>query len=123
MSKRNAKFRSKVIKYHDKWKNLLALSWWKNKVVFFDHMTNSDGTTPLAECAANWQYQEYTISINEYELRKRDSATIERVIMHELLHAVVAEMREEGIKHEERVVTQLECAIYYVVDQTTGSKP
>lgn len=117
MNKRKAKFRSKVTKYHDEWKNLLALSWWKHEIAFFDHMTNVDGTSPLAECTVNWQYQEYTININEYDLCKQDNVALKRIILHELLHVVVAEMREGDLKHEERVVTLLQNSIIYMLDQ------
>lgn len=117
MSKSKKKFRKSVLGYHEKWKRLLALSWWRSKVVFFNYLTNPDGSTFVASCDVNWQYQDYTLNINEIDLRRRSNSTIERVVVHELLHAVVNEMREQGIKHEERVTTHLECAILFMLNK------
>ena len=43
---------------------------------------------------------------------------LERTVVHELVHALVNELREGGIDHEERVVTTLTKAVLWVRDLT-----
>lgn len=43
---------------------------------------------------------------------------IEYVVVHELMHVFLNEMREQGQQHEERVATLLAKAFLWVRDQT-----
>lgn len=61
----------------------------------------------VARSICDWRYATCTLQINEPELLEMNKRDAEFVIVHELCHALVNEMREEGIDHEERVVTGL----------------
>ena len=46
-------------------------------------------------------------------LRDMDEDEIEKVIIHELLHVVVNEMRDPGVTHEERGVASLSRVLWW----------
>jgi predicted SprT family Zn-dependent metalloprotease len=43
-----------------------------------------------------------------------DADSIEKIVVHELMHVFLNEMREKGIDHEERVATMLSQAFLWV---------
>lgn len=60
-----------------------------------------------ATCTASWEYRQAQITFNMPLLAAKKEEEIEEIIVHEMVHVLVNEMREKGIKHEERVVTEL----------------
>jgi len=91
-----------------KWKYNLFLNTWKIDSNIRDYISGgNDGYSTVATCDADWRYFEATINFSYIKMKDMEEIEIEKVIIHELLHAVVNEMRYDGLEHEERVVSQL----------------
>jgi len=101
----------------NKWRRMLGLGLWKIEVCL---VYSIDCETPslntLAQCTATWQYRLITIEVNLHEALTQSDEDLEKMVIHELCHALVCEMRENDpdSKHEERVVTGLTDAFWYV---------
>ena len=54
------------------------------------------------------------ITIYLKAIKHLDADGIERVVIHELMHVLVNEIREGELHHEERVATQLQKAFSWV---------
>lgn len=105
------------------WITRLGLAWWSIEVHYYDdpgeivrlfRQIDSGGVVP-AFVDANWMYAEAKISINLPAFDDMTPEKIERIVVHELMHILVNEMREGELHHEERVVTQLTKAIFWAV--------
>ena len=68
------------------------------------------------KCDTDWRYQESHITLSMAKLRELTKPEIEKVLVHELMHVFLNEMREEGIDHEERVATNLQKAFLWIRD-------
>ena len=92
-----------------KWIELLKLQNWSIDINYMQgHGEISDeGFRTHALCSSNWHHMTALIQFWPKDLRDETEEYIEYVVVHELLHVLVNEMREEGIDHEERVVTHL----------------
>ena len=95
-----------------KWVKKTWLGWWTTEVVFkdaIDYQSNSEFNceNSLAYCDTSWAYMHAKIIVNSTLLEKMDTDTLEFIVVHELMHIILNEMREEGIEHEERVATVL----------------
>jgi hypothetical protein len=108
------KLRRKVQQFIDKWTWLLGLRWWsinvhyvKDKKGLKHHFKSPKGTTTRATVYSDWRYAEATIYINLPSFVGLSDDRIERIILHELCHILVCEMREGDLHHEERVVSGL----------------
>jgi hypothetical protein len=96
-----------------KWKHLLWLSNWE--VVFnynYEYPVNSNKEIVVATVQVSWEYEK--IQVDFYlpaliDAGYTEEKQIDSVVIHELIHAVINEMREKDPdhKHEERVVTHL----------------
>jgi len=104
-----------IKKYIHQWMNMLGLGWWNVTVNYYDDpatiiqlfaSAESDGIV-IAKVSADWKYGSATLSINLPAFEGRTEDDIERIVVHELVHILVNEMREGEIHHEERVVTGL----------------
>lgn len=69
----------------------------------------NDGWRVIARSRPQWEYMRGTITFNMPEIVTVTDDELDQVMVHELLHFVVAEMSEpdDDGKHEERVVTAL----------------
>jgi hypothetical protein len=70
---------------------------------------------------ADWKYATASLHINLDSFSRMGDKDIESVIIHELCHALVNEMREGEMHHEERVVTGLAKAFIWT-ERITKSK-
>lgn len=101
----------------DRWIALLALGHWtinrdlrrQDKPDFRDDGSSSE----VARCHVNWQYEDATITVWLPEAHEYTDERLEWVMVHELMHIVLNEMREDrkNILHEERVATVLAKAL------------
>lgn len=91
----------------DKWMPLLGLADWTIRARYVLASQDMEYPTAQAECDARWQYMHAVIRFNVPELVQADDGEIEHVVVHELMHVLVNEMREDGIAHEERVCEML----------------
>ncbi len=105
----------------------LGLLWWTVEVVYFSDpkeikkvFKRKDGNSVIGRVYADWEYMQATIHINVPVLDRLSKYEIERAVVHELVHILVNEMREPGILHEERVVTQLQKAFMWVENDQFG---
>lgn len=105
-----------------KWIPRLGLAWWDIDIVYYNDpyeiiqrfRTIETGEMVPATVTAQWMYADAKISINLPVFEFIEPDRIERVIVHELCHILINEMREDDIHHEERVVTQLTKAFFWV---------
>lgn len=89
---------------------------WTINFNILDYLGNAkvDGYQTAARCDTSWQYFTADIDFSYVQLKDMEEKEIEKVIIHELLHIVVNEMRESGLEHEERVVSHLQMIMSYL---------
>jgi hypothetical protein len=90
----------------DYWVYWLGLEPWKIDLIFF-YRDIPDHPDALMTTVSDWRYMTATIRVSMDWLQHAPEKEIDRNILHELLHAVVCEMRNGEVDHEERVVTML----------------
>lgn len=112
-----------------KWSKVLGLRWWDMTLEYCreglptKRADSDDGYSVAANCDARWQYLDATIRFNVPILADMSDAKLERIVVHECMHALVNETRETGdgwLAHEERVCSMLTDAIIWVRDETQG---
>jgi hypothetical protein len=104
-----------------KWMKPLGVLWWNIEIVYFDDpkkikklFEKDEDKLVLAKTYVEWKYMDATIGINVPAFKDLSDDEIERAVVHELLHVLVNEMREKEVHHEERVVTTLTKAFFWV---------
>lgn len=111
-----------------KWAARLGLNWWDLEVVYYDapgeivqrFRQADNGDVVPAFVNANWMYADAKISVNLPAFDEMDAGKIERIVVHELCHILVNEMREGELHHEERVVTGLTKAFFWAIAAERG---
>lgn len=88
----------------------------KPKDVIQRFQTPNNDDVVAAKMYVDWKYGTADLHINLPAFKGRKQWKIDRIIVHELVHALVNEMRYEGIEHEERVVTSLTKAFFWTVN-------
>jgi len=115
------KLKSKIHKIIDKWSPMLGLKWWTVKIYYervncTDISRHDDGYS-RAGAQTHVQYPYKTAQIYFYlpDLKSLGKQELENLVIHELIHILVNEMRffNEGIDHEERVVSDLTSAFIW----------
>jgi hypothetical protein len=99
------------------WTHWLGLQYSDITLEFVDVIDEGNGLVNLDQvgvCYSNWKYMESHIVLSMRKLRDFDKEQIEKTIVHELMHVMLNEMREDGIEHEERVATSLQKAFFWV---------
>lgn len=116
-----AKTEKRVRDALSKWVVRLGLGWWHVEARYYDdakeikrRFGGGKDSTVAARCYADWRYMEATIDVNLPAWKGRTDDEMERMAVHELMHILVNEMREGAIEHEERVVTTLTKAVFWV---------
>jgi len=105
----------------DTWLTQLGLKWWSIEVRYYDSekgFRKADGRAVAMRVTSDWRYMSLCIDVNTPACARQTDDDLERIVVHELSHALVNEMREGGIDHEERVVTTLTKAFMWVRDLT-----
>jgi len=109
------------------WRERLGLSHWRIDHTYHDGPFLVDGaldSEATASCLARWQYQSASLNFNVRETEQLDDERLEEVVIHELGHILVNEMRPLNLPagwvrdasdaaHEEHVVTLITNAILY----------
>lgn len=107
----------KIAKFVKKWRPLLGLNSWDISLQFFAGVyIQADGvpsTGSDASCHASWPYMSATIAFDTDSLSNYTDRDLEVVVVHELAHVLVNEMREPDpdVAHEERVTTMVAWAL------------
>lgn len=108
------------------WLQPLGLLWWETTINYYDDPAEFPGgagsgdSHVAARVWAQWEYLQATVAINVPEVARMDDDRLERVLVHELCHILVAEMRADPdvcTDHEERTVTQLAKAFIWTRDR------
>jgi hypothetical protein len=118
------KDRARILKLKDKWLAPLGLRWWHVEICHSREPLKvaeadaANGWRKNGECVAKWQYLKATVTFNMPAVADMADDDLETLFVHELCHALVNEMRnfgaEDGMDHEERVVTALTSAFIWV---------
>jgi hypothetical protein len=96
----------------EKWVGLLDIRHWSIEVIYSrSPIECEEGWICQPQTLTQWCYLASRMTFNLPAVSDISDRVLSSTILHELLHMLVNEMREEGIKHEERVVTQLEKSI------------
>lgn len=117
----------RITRFVKKWRQTLGLNQWRIEHTYHDGPFDVDGSTKsgaVGACTAHWEYQTAHLEFDVSELANYDDERVEEVVIHELMHAMVNEMRLQNLPtgwtrdagdaaHEEHVVTMLTNAILY----------
>ena len=103
--------RERVKALFERWIGLIGLDRWKIKISYLAEgpIEGDDGSFALMTCTARWEYRKATITVALSECPALPDDELEQIVVHELMHIFLSEMREkdEDLKHEERVATML----------------
>jgi len=102
-------------KYCKWWIHWMGLGYWDIHIYFKNNIKNRPGNRYLAgHTDAIWMYQTAQVEFYPKALLHCTKDEIEGVVIHELVHILTNELREDGTSHEERAVTQLQKAFSWV---------
>ena len=97
MTKEEQKARKFILATAKRLKVKMGLGLWKIDVEYLSAIENElPNCATVAQCTPIWQYLTATIEINMKEFCLLTEEEQERVLIHELCHVLVAEMREEA---------------------------
>lgn len=108
-----------------RWAPLLGLKWWNITYNYHDEPYTGDaypdGRTPSARTSVDWDYNRATIHFYLSECKGSDDDYIERIVVHEMYHVLINEMRQwkdanDALSHEERVVCNLVTSAFWIRD-------
>ncbi len=110
-----------------KWRECLGLNTWRFEINYFrtgDYMPGEGDTVTFANITPQWKYLEAQLSFNMPQLAEMDDVQLEEIVVHELSHCLVDEMRavEKDPDHEERVVSSIQRALMQVRDRATQGR-
>ena len=115
------KLKARIVQLTDKWQVMLGLKWWR--VTYYYERENSktepncdEGHSKLGGSTFT-QYPYKTAQVYFYlpALEGLDAKELENLVVHELVHILVNEMRyfDKDQAHEERVVSDLTSAFLW----------
>ncbi len=112
--------KEKLQQYFQKWILWLGLRWWRVEIIWHrksgKKWRRSEGGTCAARTYADWRYGTIVIHVNLSACQNMDDDELKNLAVHELMHGLINEMREGKLHHEERVVTALTKAVFWVED-------
>lgn len=121
MKKRSEKKTIAILREYFKWWiNWTGLGWWRVDILFIKdrkEFTVDKNREQTMVCIADWRYLTATIRVNLQSARERKRYDLERTVVHELVHILVNELDVGDTGHNERTVTQLTKAFFWVRDQ------
>jgi predicted SprT family Zn-dependent metalloprotease len=93
------------------WATRMGLKWWSLHFLYYGKtpkkFRREDGHQTAVRVLARWQYLEAYFEVNTPAIARMSDSELEALVVHEMCHVLVNEMREKGIKHEERVCSRL----------------
>lgn len=111
---------AKIQGWIDAWADRMWLNWWDVHIVWYrgdipdsNREAVPPGRKALMDCTPDYRYFEATIRVNLERALDFGDDYLENVVIHELAHIVLNEMRDwkpsrKGMKREERVATHLQ---------------
>ena len=127
-AKKAAALRARCQALFDAWIAATGLGYWDITINYIDdtsEFTKPNGNQVAMRTYVMWQYLDIRIDVCLPHIKHMDDDQLEYVIVHELCHALVNELRENDAdgKHEERVVTHLAKALRWTRDlQSNNNK-
>lgn len=109
----------KIRRYAKRWIMHTGLNYGHIDLVYKDHFFSQDeaeNSPCFAYCSTSWKYQESSISFSLEAMKDCPDKQIEAIVVHELMHIFLNEMRAGGVEHEERVATCLQKAFVWARD-------
>jgi len=128
LTEKNLEFYKKTsLKLLSKWTKILGLDRCNLTLEFSDEAkVSEDGMHIVAETSASWQYNCALIVFYLANFDKVKPDRLEMVVLHELVHVLVSEMRactaSDGDAHEERSVCGITDAIMRAYKTPSKSK-
>ena len=115
--------KARVWKYVRKWDEPLGLRWWRQAHEWCREPIGeaSEGRFVGGRATVDWKYRLVTYQWYLPGLAKLLNDDIEETVVHEMMHVLVAEMRQwenanDALDHEERCCTVLARAFQYIAD-------
>lgn len=113
--------KERVMEVFERWRYPLGLNMWRLHMRFNRTDKPAGALARVAGTAdPDWRYLEATVDWYLPVLADMDDEELEYVVLHELTHVLLNEMRESagegGLDHEERVVTQVATVLQSVRD-------
>lgn len=102
--------RKRIRKIANRWYRPLGLDEWRLTTRYTQGNLIVDGAVSSAAvgmASVRWQYREAELDFNLEKTAKLSDEDLEEVYIHEVMHVLLNEMREEGIEHEERTAQTL----------------
>ncbi len=98
-------------KLFTKWTKTLGLEDWDIHCELAPEAGNVDrNLEAAAETITWWQYMRATVRFCKSYVEGVGDAELEHIVIHELMHVVLAEMEARNVKHEERAAVMLQRA-------------
>lgn len=116
------KQKKRIDRFIEKWKAFLGLRWWSVTINYHDEPYIGEATVPTAaRTTTYWEYNRAVIDFYVPEFTTESDERVEEIVIHEFCHILVNEMRQwhdanDGVPHEERVVSNLAQAFLWVRD-------
>jgi hypothetical protein len=106
------------------WINATGLAWWRINFNYTNDYTAFPEPDCVMTCDADWKYMTAYINVNlpRLELHREDG--LEEMVLHELMHIFLNEMRDgDGCTpHEERVASTLARGFLWARDVHANQK-
>jgi predicted SprT family Zn-dependent metalloprotease len=97
------------------WVHWTGLGFWNIQVEFkYSIKKRPNGQWLCGITTVDWRYLTTNIVFYPKAMRHLKPDEIEHVVIHELMHVFLNEVRESGIDHEERVASMLQKAFSWV---------
>lgn len=122
--------KGRVLKAYRRWSTVTGMTAWFVDHVWYRNGTAGDGSPITAGRAQiRWEYFQAQFHWNLEILSEDSDDELDRIVRHEICHALVAEMREwatddvteekskEAMKHEERTVSMLASILKWTREQ------
>lgn len=122
------KEKQRLRRFVDRWYSVLGLESF-HTIFEYHRGLIPDYLSSTGTCSVNWEYHQAWVDFSCEKSSRLDDRDAELVVVHELCHILVNQMRdytdEHGnthIKHEESVVTQLSKAFLWVRESGEGKR-
>jgi hypothetical protein len=117
VTKEEREQRRRIMRACKKWSEQMWLTSWKKEVQYAESLGEvGENYRRCAACEADWRYKHLTLTFALDAVADMTDEELERTVIHELLHAIVEELRSAPknvrLAHEERVVTHLTDVIW-----------
>ena len=122
--------RKRIQALADKWISPIGLSWWSFTLHYhrsrrsYKKATGHDARKSAATCCTDWRYQAAEVHFNCPLWAYLADGEAERALVHELMHAVLAELPlqgGDGQDHLERVCTALASAFVWGANENAST--